>query len=46
MEASGLNSPEVTSSISGLSKGASVEPGAPKKKQKGKQKPKRHPDLP
>ena len=45
--ASGLSlMPVVTSSVSGSSKGASAEPVAPKKKKKGKQKPKRHPGLP
>ena len=38
--------PVVTSSVSGSSKGASAEPGEPRKKTKGKQKPKRHPGLP
>ena len=46
LEASGLKGPIVTSSVLGLSQdGASAEPRAPEKK-KGKQKPKRHPDLP
>ena len=46
-EVSGLHlTPVVTSSVSGLSKGASAEPEAPKKKKRGKQKPKRHPGLP
>ena len=37
----------VTSSVSGKkSQDASAEPGVPKKKKKGKQKPKRHPGLP
>ena len=46
LEASGLKSPMVTPSVSGLSQGgASAEPRVPKKK-KGKQKPKRHPGLP
>ena len=47
LEASGLSlAPVVTSIVSGLSKGASAEPVAPKKKKEGKQKPKRHPGLP
>ena len=46
-EASCLNGPAVTSSVSGKqSQGASAEPGAPKKKKKGKQEPKRYPGLP
>ena len=45
LEASGLSSAGlgVASSVSGLSKGASAGPSAPKKKKKGKQK--RHPGL-
>ena len=45
-EASRLNGPVVTSSVSGQhSQGASAGPGAPKKKKKDKQMPKRHPGL-
>ena len=45
LEASGLNGPIVTPSVSGLSQGvASAETRAPKKKKKNK--PKRHPGLP
>ena len=39
-----MNGPGVTSSVSWLSKGASVEPGAPKRKKRNKQK--GHPGLP
>ena len=47
LEASGLSNagPVVTFSVAGLSKGATAESRAPKKK-KGKQKPKGHPGLP